>query len=62
MTVVRTSITPERSGGSAPAVKHLLADRSVQLEAAWLLVQWAAQALDPSTLPGPTPQRPPGPS
>ncbi|MER5539562.1 acyl-CoA dehydrogenase family protein [Streptomyces mirabilis] len=35
-----------RSIGSFQSIKHLLADRSVQLDAAWLLVQWAAEALD----------------
>jgi alkylation response protein AidB-like acyl-CoA dehydrogenase len=32
--------------GSFQAIKHLLTDRFVQLDAAWLLVEWAANALD----------------
>ncbi|WP_217574229.1 acyl-CoA dehydrogenase family protein [Streptomyces sp. GbtcB7] len=32
--------------GSFQAIKHVLADRSVQLDAAWMLVRGAAQALD----------------
>lgn len=35
-----------RAIGSFQAVKHLLADRSVQLDAAWMLVQSAAQGLE----------------
>ncbi|MBG0850470.1 acyl-CoA/acyl-ACP dehydrogenase [Streptomyces spinoverrucosus] len=32
--------------GSFQAIKHVLADRAVQLDAAWMLVQGAAQAVD----------------
>ncbi|MFJ7094785.1 acyl-CoA dehydrogenase family protein [Streptomyces mirabilis] len=32
--------------GSFQAIKHVLADRSVQLDAAWMLVREAAHALD----------------
>ncbi|MFF4136448.1 acyl-CoA dehydrogenase family protein [Streptomyces mirabilis] len=35
-----------RSIGSFQAIKHVLADRSVQLDAAWMLVRGAAHSLD----------------